>query len=144
MQANMGSIVDTVLDIISKCFEAFIKPSQTVESNISSDDSPVSEQFYDVFNDDCGICLSELLECISEDGGVIGVREMKCPGSHKFHSDCLKKWLDHSKRGDCPMCRHTFYESVRKDCETNLAHQVQSCPTTRTPVCSVLMMARQI
>jgi hypothetical protein len=125
----MDSIVDTVLDIISKCVVAFIKPSQAVESNIPEDVPPVSEKFHDVFDDDCGICLSELLECIGEDGGVIGVREMKCPGSHIFHSNCLKRWLHHSKRGDCPMCRYNFYESVRKDCETNLAHQVQSCPT---------------
>ena len=27
------------------------------------------------------------------------------------------------------MCRHNFYDSVRKDCETSLEHQVQPCPT---------------
>ena len=109
MRVKMDSIVDTVLDIISKCVEATIAG--------------------DIDDDNCSICQSKFFECTGEDGGVVGVRKMKCPGSHKFHSHCLRSWLDHSKRGDCPMCRHNFYDSVRKDCETSLEHQVQPCPT---------------
>ena len=119
MRVKMDSIVDTVLGIISKC----------VEATIAGDLRPISEKFQDIDDDNCGICMSELFECTGEDGGVVGVREMKCPGSHKFHSQCLRSWLDHSKRGDCPMCRHNFYHSVRNDCDANLAHQVQPCPT---------------
>ena len=115
---QMDPIADTVLNIISKC----------VEATIAGDLHQVSEKFQDSDYDHCSICLNELFECTGEDGGVVSVREMKCPGRHKFHSQCLRSWLARSKLGDCPICRHNFYDSVREDCEANLDHQIQPCP----------------
>jgi hypothetical protein len=118
---DMDPIVDTVLDIISKC----------VDATIAGDLHPSSEKFKDSDYDNCCICLNALFECTGEDGCVVGpgVREIKCPGSHKFHSQCLRSWLARSKLGDCPICRHNFHESVREDCEANLEHQIQPCST---------------
>jgi hypothetical protein len=123
----MDSIVDTVLDIISKCIVAASRPDKAEESAVARGTHLFSEISQDA--DTCGICLSELFDCTGEDGAVMSLREVKCPGSHKFHSQCLRSWLDHSKRSDCPMCRHNFYGSVRKDCAADLEHQVQPCPT---------------
>lgn len=45
--------------------------------------------------DECSICQSVMHEFIRTDCG------------HKFHKECLKKWLFASRRckTDCPMCR---------------------------------------
>ena len=55
---------------------------------------------------ECGICLDEFV-----DGGEVSV--MPCPSrrEHKFHSDCIYKWLAISNV--CPLCRHelpAYYE----------------------------------
>jgi hypothetical protein len=128
MQLKMDPIVDTVLDIISKCVVAAVRPGQEAESTIAGDLHQISQRSQDVDEEVCGICLSKLFECTGEDVDVMSLREMKCPGTHQFHSQCLRKWLVHSKRGDCPMCRHNFYDAVREDCAANLEHQVQPCP----------------
>jgi hypothetical protein len=128
IQEKMDSIVDTVLDIVSKCAVAAVRPGQNVESTIAGDLYPISQKSEDLNDDVCGICLGELSECTGEDDAERILREMKCPGSHKFHSQCLKNWLAQSKRGDCPVCRHNFYDIVSEDCESNLAHQIQPCP----------------
>lgn len=46
--------------------------------------------------DICGICLDEYIE-----GQDIG--ELDC--CHKFHHDCIKKWL--MQKNTCPMCKRT-------------------------------------
>lgn len=135
MQVTMDPIVDTVLDIISKCVVASVRPGLEAETTIAGDLHIISQRIQDVDDGICGICLSELLECTGEDVAVMSLREMKCPGSHQFHSQCLRQWLVHSKRGDCPVCRHNFYDSVRKDCEENLEHQIQPCPTASYKCC---------
>jgi hypothetical protein len=47
---------------------------------------------------ECSICLKEFV-----DGGQVSV--MPCPSrGHKFHPDCIAKWLGISNM--CPLCRH--------------------------------------
>lgn len=124
----MDSIVDTVLDIVSKCAVVAAGPGQNSESTFAGDLCPASQKSGDLNDDVCGICLEELSECTGENDAERTLREMKCPGSHKFHSQCLKNWLVQSKRVDCPTCRHNFYDIVREDCESILEHQIQPCP----------------
>ncbi len=126
VQLKMDTIVDTILDIISKCVVAAVRPE--AESTIAGDLQLISQRSQDIDEDICGICLSTLLECTGEDVAAMSLREMNCPGTHQFHSQCLKKWLVHSKQGNCPMCRHNFYDVIREDCAANLEHQVQPCP----------------
>lgn len=46
---------------------------------------------------ECVICLDEWVI-----GGI--VKEMPC--KHRFHGDCIEKWL--KMHGSCPVCRHTM------------------------------------
>jgi hypothetical protein len=46
---------------------------------------------------ECVICLDEL-----EVGGV--AKEMPC--KHRFHTNCIEKWL--GIHGSCPVCRYTM------------------------------------
>ncbi|CAA3013718.1 E3 ubiquitin- ligase RING1-like [Olea europaea subsp. europaea] len=56
---------------------------------------------------ECPICLSEF-EVNAE------IKQMPC--SHKFHSDCINKWL--GIQGSCPFCRYKMPEEEKKE-ETN-------------------------
>ena len=47
---------------------------------------------------ECCICMNQF------DGQKI--IELKCSGKHKFHSDCLEKWVE--SKPSCPICRGTI------------------------------------
>lgn len=52
---------------------------------------------------ECVICLEEWMA-----GGI--VKEMPC--KHRFHGDCIEKWL--GLHGSCPVCRHTMPVEEKK------------------------------
>ncbi|KAL2532088.1 RING/U-box superfamily protein [Abeliophyllum distichum] len=53
---------------------------------------------------ECPICLSEFE--VNQD-----VKQMPC--NHKFHSDCINKWL--GIHGSCPFCRYKMPEEEKKE-----------------------------
>ncbi|KAL8471606.1 hypothetical protein ACS0TY_029017 [Phlomoides rotata] len=55
---------------------------------------------------ECAICLSEF-----EVDGEVAVKEMPC--RHKFHSDCIERWL--GIHGSCPICRFRMPVELRKE-----------------------------
>ncbi|KAI5679017.1 hypothetical protein M9H77_09967 [Catharanthus roseus] len=69
------------------------KSGQPPASKASIEALPTAEICTD--GEECSICLEEW-----EIGGM--AKEMPC--KHKFHGECIEKWLN--LHGSCPICRH--------------------------------------
>jgi Ring finger domain len=51
--------------------------------------------------EECVVCLEKLFENEKEE---VVVKEMPC--GHRYHGDCIEKWLH--MHGSCPMCRYNM------------------------------------
>ncbi|CAL9023360.1 unnamed protein product [Prunus brigantina] len=60
-------------------------------------------------NGECSICLDEFSE---------GEQVTQTPCKHKFHEDCILKWLN--GKHFCPMCRFQLPTKVTKDAMNKL------------------------
>ncbi|MQM21732.1 hypothetical protein Taro_054777 [Colocasia esculenta] len=59
----------------------------------------------------CVVCLDELWAA-SEGESIVGVvKEMPC--RHRFHGDCIEKWL--GMHGSCPVCRYRMPEEKQQE-----------------------------
>ncbi|KAJ0979622.1 hypothetical protein J5N97_015096 [Dioscorea zingiberensis] len=50
---------------------------------------------------DCSICLDEL---------VVGMEVERCPCGHRFHGDCIARWLQ--RKDSCPLCRRKVQDWI--------------------------------
>lgn len=60
----------------------------------------------------CVICQ----ECITTED----VKTTKC--EHSFHSECYVKYLEHTNKNECPICRQSLGENVTKKNEPIIIH----------------------
>ncbi|KAJ6830342.1 ubiquitin-protein ligase CIP8 [Iris pallida] len=58
---------------------------------------------------ECPVCLDELKT--SEAAAAKEVKEMPC--RHRFHGDCIEKWL--GMHGSCPVCRYRMPEEEAEE-----------------------------
>jgi len=64
------------------------------EDNPTLQDDKKKDDKKEFFNEDCCICLEKITpQC----------RRVRIPCQHRFHQDCIKKWLKQDTR--CPLCR---------------------------------------
>ncbi|CAO1619036.1 unnamed protein product [Jaminaea pallidilutea] len=80
----------------------FLSLQQDVIEEVTQHDRP-GDSYGDVQDTTCPICVEDFVE-----GDVI--RELPCPGRHRYHSHCVDEWLlQHSV---CPLCRQDFGRQV--------------------------------
>ncbi|PIN04839.1 Anaphase-promoting complex (APC), subunit 11 [Handroanthus impetiginosus] len=99
------TLVEGSLDIESLIPEITSKEDPLPASKASIESLPrvrISEPDWE-----CAICLAEY----EVNDGEVEVKEMPC--RHKFHSDCIDKWL--GIRGSCPVCRFSMPVEEKKD-----------------------------
>ncbi|KAL4568492.1 hypothetical protein LXL04_024105 [Taraxacum kok-saghyz] len=78
--------------------------------------------------EDCAICLTDF------SGSAGEAKELPC--RHRYHSDCIMKWL--GIHGSCPVCRYEMpldeEEKRRRDDDAGEWWRVMITVTSRTPV----------
>lgn len=75
-------------------------------------------QIYDYFedtkagqeyeNNDCTICMNVLTGDPQETGSLNNPRVMHAPCGHRFHEECLMRWM--TVKMECPTCRAALPE----------------------------------
>ncbi|MCD9559798.1 hypothetical protein HAX54_018097 [Datura stramonium] len=93
IESRSSSSFDSLLS------ELMSKEGQPPASKASIEALPSVEICEEGQKGECAICLDEW-----EIGGV--VKEMPC--KHRFHGDCVEKWL--KIHGSCPICRYKMPE----------------------------------
>lgn len=86
VQAKYGSRVFVPAFILKPQFSYYKTPAE--EAKLVTEAS------------DCVICMTPLSQNRAK---AHGSRTMHAPCGHKFHTDCLCKWLD--VKSECPTCR---------------------------------------
>lgn len=102
---------DNYFDAQVKTVKTVQTPSSVLESN------GVIFTFIDCLqhlDECCSICLCECdvinqNKCDDDDGSFDYV---KTSCNHKFHLNCLAKWVGNNKK-TCPMCRHNLQQSIQ-------------------------------
>ena len=87
-----GNVIRFV-PVIKKEREDCLK--KKIESLTKVDKSEIDKER----DEDCPICLSNFNEC--EETDIIC--RLKC--NHIIHQICIHKWIESSKKNQCPMCR---------------------------------------